>query len=174
MQRRLSPAHASCVICPHPWGPAGMHLDSSGGMPNRSWLAAPLIAVVGSMGCSGSTTSNPGAPTTGNLVRLRRLGRGDLGHTSPSSRRWAAASRRWGQRVLVPDRRHERVCLVTSYDGNTDSTAIVKAPLSGGAAVTLATDPSTLGLALSGGALYWVDPSGRPTSTPLRGRPASS
>jgi hypothetical protein len=132
-------------------------------MPNRSWLAAPLIAVVGSMGCSGSTTSNPGASDDGGTSS----GSGDsgvatLGHTvTLLSSLGGSLSSLGGSVYSFQIDATSAYALVTSYDGNTDSTAIVKAPLSGGAAVTLATDPQyASGLALSGGALYWVDPSG--------------
>jgi hypothetical protein len=130
-------------------------------MPNPSWLAAPLIAVVGSMGCSGGTASNPGASVDGGtssgsgdsgvanvghtVTLLSSLGDSSLGDSVYSFQIDATSA----------------YALVINYNGNNDSTVIVKAPLSGGTAATLATDPQyASGLALSGGALYWVDPSG--------------
>ncbi len=138
-----------------------MHLEFYRAMPNRSWLAGPLIAVVGSMGCSGSTASSAGTSVDGGTSS----GSGDsgvanIGHTVTLLSSLGDSSLGDSVYSLQIDAT-SAYALVTNYNGTSDSTVVVKAPLSGGAAVTLATDPQYASwLALSGGALYWVDPSG--------------
>jgi hypothetical protein len=127
----------------------------------RSLFAAPLVALLASTACSGTTTSSSSAtgsndggppPNTGDDSGTPAVGHQATLLASFSSSMYSVYSFQIDATNAY--------ALVDNINGD-DSTTVMKVPLAGGTPVTLANDPQyATALAVSPGALYWVDPSG--------------